>query len=132
MPHGLPRKIRIAFIVQAVLASLALLAGALLSAAVFKHSVAKTAMQEEATYYWQLHRASGTQPPPNTYNLRGYLVPRSGSPLALPQNLRDLGQHHPVSLHPLRAVRRMRRVLGEGSQIGQVVGNRPDREPDAE
>ncbi|HLM53592.1 MAG TPA: HAMP domain-containing sensor histidine kinase [Pseudoxanthomonas sp.] len=91
MPHGLPRKIRIAFIVQAVLASLALLAGALLISAVFKHSMAKTAMQEEAAHYWQLHDASGTQPPPNTYNLRGYLVPRGGSRLVLPENLRDLG-----------------------------------------
>jgi signal transduction histidine kinase len=90
MPHGLPRKIRIAFIVQAVLASLALLAGAFLASAVFKHSMVKTAMQEEAAHYWQLYGASETQPPPNTYNLRGYLVLRGRSNLVLPENLRDL------------------------------------------
>ncbi|WP_454829473.1 sensor histidine kinase [Pseudoxanthomonas wuyuanensis] len=90
MPHGLPRKLRIAFIVQAVLVSLAIVLGVYLVSAVIKHSLMNTALQEEAAHFWQLYSASTSQPPPNTYNLRGYLVVKGHSSLVLPENLRDL------------------------------------------
>ena len=90
MPQGLPRKIRIAFIIQVVLASLAIVLGVFLVSAVIKHSLINTALQEEAAHYWDLYGASQTQPPPNTYNIRGYLVPRGRSNLLLPENLRTL------------------------------------------
>lgn len=90
MPHGLPRKLRIAFIVQAVLVSLAIVLGVYLISAVIKHSLMNTALQEEAAHFWQLYSASTSQPPPNTHNLRGYLVVKGHSSLVLPENLRDL------------------------------------------
>ena len=90
MPQGLPRKIRIAFIMQVVLASVAILVGAYLISAVAKFSLINSALQQEAAHYWELQGASETQPPPNTYNLRGYLVLRGRSNLVLPENLRDL------------------------------------------
>ena len=90
MPQGLPRKIRIAFIVQVVLASLAIVAGVFLVSAVIKRSLINTALQEEAAHYWNLYGASEAQPPPNTYNMRGYLVMRGRSNLLLPENLRTL------------------------------------------
>ncbi len=90
MPHGLSRKIRIAFIIQVVLASLAIVLGVFLVSAVIKHSLINTALQEEAAHYWNLYGASESQPPPNTYNMRGYLVPRGHSSLVLPENLRAL------------------------------------------
>ncbi len=90
MPHGLPRKIRIVFILQAVLASLGILLGAWLVSLVIKHSLVSSALQEEAGYYWQLHEASPVQPPPNTQNIRGYLLETGQSPLSLPANLRTL------------------------------------------
>ncbi|WP_312236263.1 HAMP domain-containing sensor histidine kinase [Stenotrophomonas sp.] len=90
MPHGLPRKIRIVFILQAVLASLGILLGAWLVSLVIKHSLVSSALQEEAAYYWQLYEASPTQPPPNTQNIRGYLLETGRSPLNLPANLRAL------------------------------------------
>ncbi len=90
MPHGLPRKIRIAFILQAVLASLGILLGAWLVSLVIKHSLVSSALQEEAAYYWQLYDASPMQPPPNTQNIRGYLLETGRSPLSLPANLRAL------------------------------------------
>ena len=99
MPHGLPRKIRIAFILQAVLASLGILLGAWLVSLVIKHSLVSAALREEAAYYWTLHAASPTQPPPNTQNIRGYLVEAGRSSLALPANLRAL----PQGFHELRA-----------------------------
>lgn len=91
MSHGLPRKIRIAFIAQVVIASLAIVVGSFLLSAVVKHSLVRAALQEEALHYWQLHDASDVQPPPNTFNLRGYLVPRGRSNLVLPEDLRPLG-----------------------------------------
>ena len=90
MPQGLPRKIRIAFIMQVVLASVAILVGAYLISAVAKFSLINSALQQEAAHYWELQGASETQPPPNTYTLRGYLVLRGRSNLVLPENLRDL------------------------------------------
>jgi len=90
MAHGLPRKIRFAFIVQAVLASLAIVLGVYLVSAVLKYSLINTALKEEADHFWQLYAASSAQPPPNTYNLRGYLVLRGHSPLVLPEGMRGL------------------------------------------
>lgn len=90
MPQGLPRKIRIAFIVQVVLASVAIVVGGYLISAVGKFSLINSALQQEAAHYWELHGASDAQPPPNTYNLRGYLVLRGRSNLLLPENLRNL------------------------------------------
>lgn len=90
MPHGLSRKLRIAFILQAVMVSLAIVLAVYLTSAVIKHSLMSTALQEEADHFWQLYSASSAQPPPNTFNLRGYLVLRGHSELILPENLRGL------------------------------------------
>ena len=99
MPHGLPRKIRIAFILQAVLASLGILLGAWLVSLVIKHSLVSGALREEAAYFWDLHAASAAQPPPNTRNIRGYLLETGRSPLSLPANLRAL----PPGFHELKS-----------------------------
>lgn len=90
MPQGLPRKIRIAFIVQVALASLAIVLGVFLISVVIRQSLINTALQEEAAHFWNLYGASEAQPPPNTYNMRGYLVLRGRSNLLLPENLRAL------------------------------------------
>jgi len=90
MPHGLPRKIRIAFILQAVLASLGILLGAWLVSLVIKHSLVQSTLREEAAYFWTLHASSPAQPPPNTRNIRGYFVETGRSPRVLPDGLRAL------------------------------------------
>ncbi|RYZ72635.1 MAG: HAMP domain-containing histidine kinase [Lysobacteraceae bacterium] len=90
MPQGLPRKFRIAFIIQVVLASLAIALAVFLGSAVLKQGLMNTVLEEEATHFWQLYGASGVQPPPNTYNIRGYLVQRGHSNLVLPEQLRTL------------------------------------------
>jgi len=90
MPHGLPRKIRIAFILQAVLASLAIILGGYLVSLVIKHGLVRSMLEDEASYYWQLYEASPAQPPPNTANIRGYLVASGRSNLSLPAHLRTL------------------------------------------
>ncbi|MFT4256352.1 MAG: HAMP domain-containing sensor histidine kinase [Pseudoxanthomonas sp.] len=90
MPQGLSRKIRIAFILQVVMVSLALLAGAYLVSVVVKRSLVNAVLQQEAGHFWDLYGASEAQPPPNTYTLRGYLVLAGRSNLLLPENLRTL------------------------------------------
>ena len=90
MPHGLPRKIRIAFIVQMVMASLAILVAFYVVATLYKYSFIQATLQDEAAHYWQLHQASAAQPPPNNFALRGYLVEAGYSNLSLPANLRPL------------------------------------------
>jgi signal transduction histidine kinase len=66
---------------------------------VIKHSLVRSALKEEAAYYWQLYDASPLQPPPNTQNIRGYLLETGRSPLSLPANLRAL----PPGFHELKA-----------------------------
>lgn len=90
MPHGLPRKIKVAFLFQALLASLAILWGGYLVSMVVKNSLIHTFLEEEAAYYWNLYEASPVQPPPNTKSIRGYLVESGQSSLNLPASLRDL------------------------------------------
>ena len=89
MAHGLPRKIRIAFIVQMVMASLAILVAFYVVAALFKYSFIQATLQDEAAHYWQLYAASPAQPPPNNLALRGYLVEAGYSNLSLPIHLRS-------------------------------------------
>jgi signal transduction histidine kinase len=98
MAHGLKRKIRITFLIQAGLVSLAICAAIFLVSAVVKHSLVNAMLEEEAAHFWELHGASDVQPPPNTRNLRGYLVLKGESPLVLPEDLRELAPgFHQVS-----------------------------------
>ncbi|KAF1711516.1 two-component sensor histidine kinase [Pseudoxanthomonas kalamensis DSM 18571] len=90
MPHGLSRKIRVAFILQVVMASLAIVLSVYLISAVVKRSLVNAMLREEAAHYWELYGASEAQPPPNTYGLRGYMVLKGRSNLVLPENLRPL------------------------------------------
>ena len=63
MLHGLPRKIRTAFMLQALLAGLAVLLGGYLVLLVVKFGLVNAVLQDEVTHYWELHAASPAQPP---------------------------------------------------------------------
>ncbi len=90
MPHGLSRKIRIAFILQVVMASLAIVIAFFVVGTLFKYSFIRSSLQEEARHYWELRESAAAQPPPNTFSLRAYLVEPGGSAEALPAYLRGL------------------------------------------
>ncbi|TAA39093.1 HAMP domain-containing histidine kinase [Pseudoxanthomonas winnipegensis] len=90
MPQELPHSIRIAFILRVALASLAVIASVLIVSAVIKRSLVQTMLHEEAAHYWDLYATSKAQPPPNTHDLRGYLVLPGQSTLNLPEPLRNL------------------------------------------
>lgn len=90
LPGGLPSRLRAALIVRAALASVAILAGALLVVHVVRQHLVETMLTDESRYYWTLYATSPANPPPNTEQLRGYLVPAGQSVLQLPEELRDL------------------------------------------
>lgn len=90
MSYGLPRKIRIAFILQALLASLAVLLGGYLMALVVKYGLINAVLQSEAQYYWQQSAQVAELAPPNTLRIRGYLQPAGHSDTGVPAQLRAL------------------------------------------
>ncbi len=75
---------------QALLAGLAVLLGGYLVLLVVKFGLVNALLKEEAAHFWELHAASPVQPPPNTSNIRGYLLETGQSPLSLPADLRAL------------------------------------------
>ncbi|MFC6840070.1 sensor histidine kinase [Xanthomonas theicola] len=95
MPHGLPRKIRLALIARIVFAGCVVALGSYLVVAVVQHSLVGSVMRQEATHYWRLYAQSPAQPPPNSHTLRGYLVPAGRLEAAVPAELRglELGLH---------------------------------------
>lgn len=99
MAYGLPRKIRIAFIVQALLASLAVLLGGYLLTAITSRVLVRVVLDEEAQHYWALREKAPTQPPPDTRSIHGYLVAEGQSPSELPVELRPLAP----GFHALRS-----------------------------
>ena len=90
MSYGLPRKIRIAFMLQALLASLAVLLGGYLMALVVKYGLINAVLQSEAQYYWQQSAQVAELAPPNTLRIRGYLQPAGQSDTVMPAQLRAL------------------------------------------
>ncbi len=90
MPHGLPRKLRFAFLMQVAMASLVILAGAYAALEVAKHDVAARALQDEAAYYWEQQASDPAREAPDGAVLHGYAVPIGGSAAAVPGRLRYL------------------------------------------
>lgn len=98
MPYGLPRKLKRAFFFQALLASLAVLVGGYLVALVIKHGLVQEVLREEAQHYWNVRLQDPGTPPPDTFNLQGYLQPAGQTAVDLPAELRGL----PPGFHELK------------------------------
>ncbi len=80
MPHGLPRKIRLAFLLQVALASLALVLAGYLVSFVIKYSLVRTVLADEAVHFWQMQKSVPDNRPPNTRNIQGYFSPAGAAP----------------------------------------------------
>lgn len=96
MPQGLPRKLRFAFVMQVLMASVVIVAGAWVAVEVAKHQIVRAALQEEADYFFAMRDAGDTdREPPDEARLRGYAVASGGSAAAVPPLLRALepGMH---------------------------------------
>ncbi|MCI2244822.1 HAMP domain-containing histidine kinase [Xanthomonas sp. PPL568] len=90
MPHGLPRKLRLALIARIVFAGCVVALASYLVVAIVQHSLVGSILKQEARYYWRVHAQQPQQPPPNTHSLRGYLVGPGQSDAAVPVGLRGL------------------------------------------
>ncbi|KAB7768259.1 sensor histidine kinase [Xanthomonas maliensis] len=90
MPHGLPRKIRIAFLLQVVLASLAIVLGGYLISLVIKYSLVRTVLADEAVHFWQMAHTTPDHRPPDTRNVYGYFAPAGRDSGGVPVALRQL------------------------------------------
>ncbi|MEA9588966.1 HAMP domain-containing sensor histidine kinase [Xanthomonas sp. WHRI 10064A] len=90
MPHGLPRKIRLAFLLQVALASLAIVLGGYLISFVIKYSLVRTVLADEAVHFWRMQRSAPDHPPPDTRNIQGYFSPAGAGRDTAPRVLQRL------------------------------------------
>jgi hypothetical protein len=92
---GLRQRLGRAFLLQAVLISIAAVIGVYAAAFTIEEVLVKRALEEEATYFWGHFEGDASFPLPDTRNLTGYLAP-AGDPGTLPEALGSLapGFHH--------------------------------------
>ena len=93
MSYGLPRKLRIVFMVQVVLVTVAIAAGAWLVGTLLKHGLFRELLREDATYYWERHAADPATQPPDTRRIRGIRV--------APELVGQVGSTGMLSMHAL-------------------------------
>ncbi|MCE7031101.1 HAMP domain-containing histidine kinase [Lysobacter sp. GX 14042] len=94
MSPGLPRRIKLAFIAQAAVASVLITIGIVLAGVAVRGSVLDERMQREADIWWSAH-ASGTPVRlPHTSTMAGYFAPAGGEE-TVPAHIRGLepGRH---------------------------------------
>lgn len=90
MPHGFPRKIRLAFVRQVALASLALVLAVSVVSFVIKYSLVRTVLADEAVHFWRMQTSVPDNRPPNTRHIQGYFSPVGTAAEAVPVALRRL------------------------------------------
>ena len=90
MPQGLPRKLRFAFLLQVVMASVVIVAGTWVAMHFARQQIASQALQAEADYFWEQRAGDPLHEPPDEARLRGYYVSDGGSASQLPPSLRSL------------------------------------------
>src|SRR5687768_11043700 len=90
MQQGLPRKLRYAFFLQAIMASVAIVIGIYAAGMVVKDLLAVQRMRSEAAGYWSARARDPNAPLPTSTNIQGYFVPANGNMQALPPSLRSL------------------------------------------
>lgn len=90
MSHGLPRKIKLAFILQALIGSIVITAGIAVAGVVVRNTVLEQRMQREANDYWAGRQREADYPLPRTSTTHGYFVPTHGSDAHVPAAARGL------------------------------------------
>lgn len=87
MPQGLSRKIRIAFILQAVIASFVIVIGVFAINSVLKQSLLERRLHSQADDYWQAWHRDPQQSQPIGVVVKGFVVPKGGASTVLPTGL---------------------------------------------
>ncbi len=99
---ALPRKIRIAVILQVALAGALVALGAFVASSWVRDLVVEDALQQEAAYYWEQREMDPAHRPPQSRTMRAYAVDRGGSASMVPEVLRGLGPGlHELESHGL-------------------------------
>jgi signal transduction histidine kinase len=99
MTEALPRRIKVAFLLQVAIASIVIVAGALMLGSVVTEHLVRQALADEVAYFWAQREANPDHPPPRTLAFRGFVVAPGGSAASLPPVYRPL----PPGLHLLDA-----------------------------
>ena len=94
---ALPRKIRIAVILQVALAGALVALGAFVASSYVRDRVVESALEQEADYFWEQRRIDPAHDAPRSRTMRAYAVDRGGSASMVPEVLRDL----PAGVHQL-------------------------------
>ncbi len=88
MSHGLPRKLRAAFVWQFAVACLAIVLGFAVLLAASRQYLAEAWLRDEAQYFWQ-RQQGGTMAPPNTRQIQGYFL-ATGRTSGVPASMQTL------------------------------------------
>lgn len=91
MTQGLPRKIKLAFILQALIASVAITVGILIAGLVVRETLIERRMEREARDFWAGRASDPAYPLPHSSTIRGYLD-GSGPADRVPGELQALGR----------------------------------------
>lgn len=103
MTGGLSRRLKSAFIVQAIMACLVIVLGAFVAGAIAVDQVTRRYMQAEAASFWRARAADPAAPLPYSTMLRAYFAAADGGG-QVPAALRGLGPGLYVARDPRRQV----------------------------
>lgn len=87
---ALPRKIRIAVILQVALAGALVALGAFVLSSYVRDRLVVDALELEAAYFWEQRKLDPTHRAPQSLTMRAYAVDRGGSASLVPEVLRPL------------------------------------------
>lgn len=108
---ALPRKIRVAVILQVALAGALVAFGSFAASSYVRERVLQEALEREADYFWEQRKLDPAYRAPQTRTMRGYAVDRGGSASQVPEVLR----HLPPGFHEL-----------EGAGLVVLVDDHPE------
>lgn len=118
MPQGLPRKLRRVFVLQAVLAILAVVTCMYVATVFARAQIAADWMQAEADRFWSERARDPSHPPPLTQSVSGHFVPRGADPVALgvPRGYVEAGP----GMHRLDGIGPPQRLLVQDGPDGRL------------
>ncbi|HVI58174.1 MAG TPA: HAMP domain-containing sensor histidine kinase [Luteimonas sp.] len=91
MPQGLPRRLRYAFFLQVLLASLVVVVGVVASSRIVKDVLTSQQLRSEAGEFWNGRARDPAYPLPRSSTIHGWFVARGGDDAAVPAELRRHG-----------------------------------------
>ena len=90
MAHGLPRRIKLAFITQALIGSIVITVGILLTGVIVRQKVVEKRVEQEAEAFWQAYAQDPSHRLPGSSTMSSYLVVPGNLQAPLPAELRSV------------------------------------------